>query len=119
VDEGSPITKQEVGRSVIGILVIVVVIVASASLLATPLWYLWPIILVISLVLIAFLTVSKKTWRCPSCGESYRISILQDFLAFHGVERRDGHYYEWKRLRCPRCGISSRSFPFDEGDGPL
>jgi|GEM_PF-2317030 len=114
---GSPITKKEVGRSIIGILVIVVVIVASALLLATPLWYLWPFILAISLVSIALLIVSKKLWRCPNCGGSYQISVLQDFLAFHGVERRDGLYYEWKRLRCPRCGIRSRSYPVDGGAG--
>jgi ribosomal protein S27AE len=117
MDEGSPLTKQEIGRSFIGTLVIVVVIVASALLLGTPLWYLWPFILVISLVSIAFLTVSKKMWRCPSCGESYRISVLQDFLAFHGVERRGGRYFEWKRLRCPRCGVKSKSFPVDVKDG--
>jgi rubredoxin len=118
MEEGSPITKRELGRSIIGITVIVVIIGASALLLATPLWYIWPFILVISLLSIVFLTASKKMWRCPSCGRSYRISVLQDLLAFHGVERREGLYYEWKKLRCPMCGVKSRSYPVDERGGP-
>jgi hypothetical protein len=119
MDEDSSISKRELRQSLIGIIVIVVVIVTSSLLLVTPFWYVWPMILALSLVLIAFLTASKKMWRCPSCGRSYHISVLQDFLAFHGLERRaDGRYFEWKMLRCPRCGVRSRSYPVDEKGAP-
>jgi hypothetical protein len=117
--EDSPITREEIHRSFIGIAAVVVLIVVSSLLLVTSFWYVWPLLLVLALVLIAFLTASKKTWRCPSCGRSYQISVLQDFLAFHGLERRaDGRFYEWKMLRCPRCSTRSRSFPVDEKGAP-
>jgi uncharacterized C2H2 Zn-finger protein len=114
-----PVTDGELRSSLLGLIIIVIVIAASALLLLTTFWFVWPMILVLALVIIAYITASKKLWRCPSCGKTYRISVLQDFLAFHGLEKGvDGRYYEWKDLKCPSCGERSRAYPVSDHDGP-
>jgi len=37
------------------------------------------------------------SYKCPSCGTTFKISILADFFSPHTPEK--------KKVRCPACGI--------------
>jgi len=106
-----PVPKSEIKVSLALIAVLVIVVAVSSLLMLTPYWYLWPVILGVVLVLVAYFSASKHLYRCPNCGEEFRISALQDFFAPHGISRNpDGELLEWKLLKCPSCSKREKCY---------
>jgi hypothetical protein len=100
----APISKRELKTSFVLIALIVSVIALSSFLLLTQYWFVWPAIIVCILVGVGYFTASKDVYQCPFCGEAFKITRLQDFLAPHGITKtRNGQLYEWKLLKCPGC----------------
>ncbi len=74
----------------------IAVVVVSSVFLLSGYWYLWLIVIIVSLVLLVAWHAKNFAYLCPGCGEVFEISTLEDFLAPNGVNK--------KYLRCPKCG---------------
>ncbi len=108
------ISKREIKQSAAYIAIIVGIIAVSSLLQTTKYWFLWPIIVGATLVVIAFFFVSKSFYQCPCGDKPFKISALQDFFAPHGITRGEhGEINEWKLLKCPGCGKRQKCYRVD------
>jgi hypothetical protein len=106
-----PISKRELKTSLLFIALIVGVIALSSLLLVTQYWFVWPIILDCLLIAIGYFTASKDPYQCPSCKKVFKITILQDFFALHGITKgSNGQVYEWKLLKWPGCNKREKCY---------
>ena len=107
----APISKRELKTSAAVIALLIGGIIVSSILLATPYWFLWPIITVCLLITVGYFSASKYSYQCPICKKEFKITALQDFFAPHGISRGpDRELYEWKLLKCPSCGKRMKCF---------
>ena len=95
--ERAPISKRELKTSIAVITLLIAGIFVSSTLLATPYWFLWPIIAACLLIAVGYFCASKYSYKCPNCKKAFKITALQDFFAPHGISRGpNGELYEWK-----------------------
>jgi DNA-directed RNA polymerase subunit RPC12/RpoP len=107
----APISKRELKTSAAVLVLLIGGIIVSSILLVTSYWFLWPIITVCLLVAVGYFSASKYSYQCPNCKKEFKITVLQDFFAPHGISRGpSGELYEWKLLKCPSCGSRSKCF---------
>ncbi len=111
----APISKQELKKSFLLIVLIVGVIALSSLLLVTQYWFVWPVIIVCILVGVGYFSASKDIFQCPSCKDAFKITKLQDFFAPHGISKRSNNQlFEWKLLKCPGCNRREKCFRVQE-----
>jgi fatty-acid desaturase len=111
----APISKRELKKSLLLIVLIVGVIALSSLLLVTQYWFVWPAIIVCVLVAVGYFTASKDVYKCPSCKEEFKITKLQDFFAPHGITKTSkGQLHEWKLLKCPGCSKREKCYRVKE-----
>jgi hypothetical protein len=107
----APISKKELKTSIAVIGLVIGTISFGSLLLFTPYWFVWPIIVVCTLVAVGYFSASKYNYQCPACKVEFKITALQDFFAPHGISKGPkGELYEWKLLKCPQCGKREKCF---------
>ncbi len=93
------VTKRDVIKSIIYIVIYLAVISAGAFLLLPRYWYVWGAVVLAGMVLLVNWHKEKTIYQCPNCAHLYEISFLTDLLAPHGIDKEGG----WLLLRCPNC----------------
>jgi amino acid permease len=58
----------------------------------------------VSLLALVFWHVRAFAYRCSSCQHKFKISLLRNITALHGIDGKG----EWKYLECPQCGDWNR-----------
>ncbi|HJX23382.1 MAG TPA: hypothetical protein VJ574_03110 [Candidatus Bathyarchaeia archaeon] len=76
---------------------------------------LWVCVVLCSLLLMVRWHSRNVTYLCPACGSVFNISLVNDLLSPHGVDKGGG----WKLLTCPRCGLHARASALSEGKSEL
>jgi len=105
------IPKKELQWSVVVIALIIGAFVLSPLVLFTPYWFVWPAILLCSLFTIGCFSASKHPYQCPSCKNTFKITVLQDFFAPHGVTKGSNwDLFEWKLLKYPECNKREKCY---------
>lgn len=59
----------------------------------------------VSLLALVFWHVRAFAYRCSSCQHKFKISLLRNITALHGIDSEG----EWKYLECPQCGDWNRA----------
>lgn len=115
-----PITKKRVGKTLLGVGVLCVVMVASAPLLADY-WYLWIAITIVGtagLIFWAARTAGPTAFICGECGHRWTLPARRFVFAMHAVSKHEGRYYQWHQLECPGCNQGVEAYEaLDEPDG--
>lgn len=115
--EYQEITKKEWKKSLLLIVVLVVIITIGAFVLLPKYWYGFVILVAAGIVVvIALVAFGEKPamYKCPKCGQEFTISTFKNVFAPHGVSKKEGKWFEWKRLECPMCHEKARMFPVKE-----
>lgn len=89
-------TKGDWYRTNLLIFLFIVVIVLSSIVLLPDYWYLWLLIIITGTLLLVIWHTKNFAYLCPTCGEIFEVSTLENFLGPNGISR--------KYLKCPRCG---------------
>jgi hypothetical protein len=106
-----PIGKREIRISLGVIALTVAVLIVSSFLLTTLYWFVWPIIVVCTLVAVSYVTASKHFYQCPCCKKEFKITAMEDFFAPHGISKaQNGKLLEWKLLKCLQCDKRQRCY---------
>lgn len=112
--EYKEVTKKEWKDSIIVIAIFIGIVTVSSVLFFTAYWYLWFIILGVSMVGIIALVVRQEggvLFKCPVCGQEFEISALKSAFSPHGVTKKEDKWYEWKYLECPVCHGKNKMIP--------
>jgi hypothetical protein len=107
----APTSKKELKTSIAVIGLVIGTISVSSLLQFTPYGFVWPIIVVCTIVAVGYFFASKYSYQCPACKVEFKITALQDFFAPHGISKGpNGELYEWKLLKCPQCRKRQKCF---------
>lgn len=88
-------TKKDWYRTAGAIFLFIAVIGLSSILLLPDYWYLWLLVIIIGVLLLVIWHTKNFAYLCPTCGEIFEISNLENFLGPNGGNK--------KYLKCPRC----------------
>jgi uncharacterized membrane protein len=112
--EYQEITKSEWKKSFLFIIPIVVIVSISAFALLPENWMLYILVVAITICVITIVAVRGEKdvlFKCPTCGQEFKISALKNALSPHGVTKKDGKLVEWKYLECPMCHGKTKMSP--------
>ncbi len=75
-------------------------VVVGIALARPPLWLILGVIAAaLALAVMVVIHARLTRYRCPDCGEVFRISSVTDFIS--------PHYPHKKLLRCPKCSVTA------------
>ena len=81
------ITKKDWYRMAGAILLFIAVIGLSSILLLPDYCYLWMLVIITGTLLLVDWHTKNFAYRCPSCGEVFEVSPLENFLGPDGVNQ--------------------------------
>ncbi|GAB6056476.1 hypothetical protein JCM15415_17920 [Methanobacterium movens] len=103
-------TTEDWKKTIIYLIVYLSSIVIAAILLLPLYWYIWVIIIVSGMIILAFSHSQKALYHCTNCGNEFQISIFTDLISPQGLGRDDsGKTYGWKYVKCPSCGTRMKA----------
>ncbi|RJS49669.1 MAG: hypothetical protein CIT03_02450 [Methanobacterium sp.] len=98
-------TKEDWKKTIIYLIFYLSSIVIAAILLLPIYWYIWVLIIVSGMIILAFWHSQKALYHCTNCGNEFQISILTDLISPQGLDKdNSGKTYGWKYVKCPACG---------------
>ncbi len=98
-------TKEDWKKTIIYLIIYLSSIVIAAILLLPIYWYIWVLIIVSGMIILAFWHAQKAHYHCTNCGNEFQVSILTDLISPQGLGRdNSGKTYGWKYVKCPSCG---------------
>lgn len=92
-------TRHDYLKSAIFLSLYLLAIGVGAFLLLPDYWLAWGLVVLVGLGLLVYWHKSATAYRCPNCGHVYTLTLLQDLVAPHRVDKGGG----WLLLKCPSC----------------
>ncbi|HDS44520.1 MAG TPA: zinc ribbon domain-containing protein [Methanomicrobia archaeon] len=104
-DEYRGTTKEDWMRTMVSVTLFAAITIIGAILLVPSYWYIWLVLVAVSLLLLLRWHAHTFAYRCANCGHEFELSAFADLISPHGPGNGGG----WKYLRCPNCHKRSRA----------